>query len=52
MYQIIRQGEKGSRETNEPSRWRAGFDLALGRILAVKVRTEAYNIMLAKPRGA
>jgi hypothetical protein len=28
-------------------RWRAGYDLAIGRVLAAKVRTEAYNAMLA-----
>jgi len=31
----------------EEKRWQAGFDLALGRVLAVKVRTNAYNIRLA-----
>lgn len=50
MYQLIKQGEKDREKLTEP-RWRAGFDLALGRILAVKVRTEAYNIMLAKAKG-
>ncbi len=29
-------------------RWQAGYDLAYGRVLAQKVRTEAYNAMLAK----
>lgn len=28
-------------------RWQAGYDLAMGRVLAVKVRTESYNAMLA-----
>ena len=31
----------------DEKRWQAGYDLALGRVLAVKVRTEAYNAMLA-----
>ena len=31
---------------NKP-RWQAGYDLARGRALAVKVRTEGYNTMLA-----
>ncbi len=31
-------------------RWQAGFDLALGRVLALKVRTDAYNIMLAQAK--
>jgi hypothetical protein len=28
-------------------RWQAGYDLALGRVLAAKVRTDAYNTVLA-----
>lgn len=31
----------------ESPRWRAGYDLALGRSLAVQVRAEGYNLMLA-----
>jgi hypothetical protein len=31
-------------------RWQAGFDLAIGRALAVKVRTEGYNAMLAEAK--
>jgi len=32
-------------------RWRAGYDLAMGRVLALKVRTNAYNIMLANAKA-
>lgn len=32
-------------------RWQAGFDLAMGRVLALKVRTDAYNIVLAQAKG-
>ncbi len=39
-----------SRDTEESPRWKAGFDLALGRVLAQKVRTETYNAMLAKAK--
>ena len=28
-------------------RWRAGYDLAMGRVLATKIRAESYNSMLA-----
>ena len=35
----------------EEKRWQAGFDLALGRVLALKVRTNAYNIMLAQAKS-
>lgn len=35
----------------EEKRWQAGFDLALGRVLALKVRTNSYNIMLAQAKS-
>jgi hypothetical protein len=35
----------------DEKRWQAGFDLALGRVLALKVRTNAYNIMLAQAKS-
>jgi hypothetical protein len=38
------------REDEITPRWRAGFDLAMGRVLAQKVRTETYNAMLAKAK--
>ena len=34
----------------EEKRWQAGYDLAMGRVLAVKIRTDAYNIMLAQAK--
>lgn len=43
---ILRRGEAGRDNLTEP-RWQAGFDLAMGRTLAAKVRTEGYNSMLA-----
>ncbi len=43
---ILRQGERDRKKVTTP-RWQAGFDLAIGRALAVKVRTEGYNAMLA-----
>jgi hypothetical protein len=36
------------REQESTPRWQAGYDLAYGRVLAQKVRTETYNAMLAK----
>jgi len=36
------------RDAESTPRWRAGYDLAFGRVLAQKVRTETYNAMLAK----
>ena len=38
---------ESDREKEASLRWQAGFDLAMGRVLAVKARTEGYNQMLA-----
>jgi hypothetical protein len=46
LYEVLRGGES-DREKEETPRWQAGYDLAMGRVLAVKVRTESYNAMLA-----
>lgn len=46
LVSILRQGEPDRHKLTKP-RWQAGFDLAIGRALAVKVRTEGYNAMLA-----
>jgi len=49
LYDHLAQGEADrSKETN--ARWQAGYDLAMGRVAAVKVRTEAYNAMLAQAK--
>jgi hypothetical protein len=46
LYEVLRLGEQDRDQEISP-RWRAGFDLAYGRVLAGKVRAEAYNGMLA-----
>jgi hypothetical protein len=46
LYETLKIGE-GDREKETVLRWQAGYDLAIGRTLAVKVRTETYNGMLA-----
>jgi hypothetical protein len=46
---ILREGESDRDQVTKP-RWQAGFDLAIGRALAVKVRTEGYNAMLAQAK--
>jgi hypothetical protein len=46
---ILREGEPYRPYVTKP-RWHAGFDLAIGRALAVKVRTEGYNTMLAQAK--
>ncbi|MEN1678919.1 MAG: vWA domain-containing protein [Planctomycetota bacterium] len=41
---------ESDRSKLEVPRWQAGYDLAIGRSLAVKVRAEGYNTMLAKAK--
>ena len=38
------------RDTITEKRWQAGYDLAIGRVMAMKIRTDAYNIMLAQAK--
>ncbi|MEM6366398.1 MAG: vWA domain-containing protein, partial [Planctomycetota bacterium] len=45
----LEQGLAG-RDTETSPRWLAGFDLAYGRVLAQKVRTETYNAILAQAK--
>ena len=49
IYQRLKPGESDRDKESSP-RWQVGYDLALGRVLAVKVRTESYNAMLAKAK--
>ncbi len=49
LVSTLKQGEKDRPKITEP-RWQAGFDLAIGRALAAKVRTEGYNSMLAEAK--
>ena len=49
MAQTLEPGMK-ARQGEQSLRWKAGFDLAMGRVLAQKVRTETYNAMLAKAK--
>lgn len=46
LHQILEAGEKARSSISDP-RWRASFDLAMGRILAMRVRLEGYQRMLA-----
>ena len=46
LYEMLRAGESG-RELEESPRWQAGYDLAMGRAIAAKLRAETYNGMLA-----
>ncbi len=49
LYGLLAAGLP-DRDTIKEKRWQAGYDLALGRVLALKVRTDAYNIMLAQAK--
>ena len=49
LYELLKRGEVDRAKESVP-RWQAAFDLALGRVLAIKVRTEAYNGMLARAK--
>lgn len=50
VYATLLEGAK-DRENLTVKRWQAGYDLALGRVMAMKVRTEAYNRMLAQAKS-
>ena len=50
LYPLLQAGEKDREKLKEP-RWRAGYDLAMGRVLAMKVRFEGYNKMLAEMKS-
>ena len=47
MYEELKKGERDREKMVRP-RWRAGYDLAMGRVMATKVRVEGYNSMLAQ----
>jgi hypothetical protein len=46
LHRILEAGEK-ARPSLAEDRWRASYDLAMGRILAMRVRLDGYNRMLA-----
>ena len=50
LYATLAAGLADRPKIQEP-RWQAGYDLALGRVAAVKIRTDAYNQMLADAKS-
>ena len=46
LHATLQQGEEARPDEIVP-RWQAGYDLAMGTVLAARVRTEGYNAMLA-----
>jgi hypothetical protein len=49
LYDTLLAGKQDRAKEDIP-RWQAGFDLALGRALAAKVRTDGYNMKLAEAK--
>ena len=46
LYSILKEGEI-DREKEASLRWQAGFDLAIGRVIAARLRAKSYNELLA-----
>lgn len=51
LASVLEAGEK-DRAKLDSDRWRASYDLALGRVLAMRVRAFGYNAMLAEMKSA
>ncbi|MEX0725412.1 MAG: vWA domain-containing protein [Planctomycetaceae bacterium] len=51
LERVLGTGEKARPQLKE-SRWRAGYDLAIGRVLAMRVRAFGYNTMLAEMKSS
>jgi hypothetical protein len=47
IHDVLKQGENDRNKLTRP-RWQAAYDLAMGRVLAARVRTEGYNAMIAR----
>jgi hypothetical protein len=47
LYENFLKHGEADRDKETTPRWQAGFDLAVGRVLASRLRTESYNAMLA-----
>ena len=48
---LLEAGEKGREKIADP-RWEASYDLAVGRVLAMRVRAYGYNAMLAAMKSS
>ena len=51
IHNALAMGEKDRAKLKEP-RWRASYDLAMGRVLAMRVRAFGYNVVLAQMKSA
>jgi hypothetical protein len=50
MQSMLEAGEKDREKLTTP-RWRASYDLALGRVLAMRARAYGYNVVLAEMKS-
>ncbi|MBL8850417.1 MAG: VWA domain-containing protein, partial [Planctomycetaceae bacterium] len=50
MWKMLQQGVE-ARKSLGSARWKASFDLAMGRLLAMRVRLKGYNVMLAQMKS-
>lgn len=50
LLRLLEQGEKDRSKIKE-ARWKASYDLAMGRTLALRVRAFGYNTMLAEMKS-
>jgi hypothetical protein len=50
LAELLKSGFS-DRDAIKEKRWQAGYDLSFGRVLALKVRTDAYNSMLAQAKS-
>ncbi len=53
LQQMVNKLELGEKERDKliTPRWRASFDLAMGRVLALRARAYGYNIVLAEMKS-
>lgn len=51
MLSVLAAGEKDRPKLSD-QRWRASYDLAMGRVLAMRVRSYGYNVMLAQMKSS
>jgi len=51
IYGVLQTGENDRAKLTSP-RWRAGYDLAIGRVLATLVRAYGYNTILAEMKSS
>jgi hypothetical protein len=51
MLGTLEMGKQARASLSEPA-WQASYDLAMGRLLAMKVRLKGYNVMLANMKSS